>query len=52
MDIKLGILILLNVAPPQKFLAPDAIFRWHTVLLFVKTTVLCKGIPSSLNIGF
>ena len=37
MDIKLGILILLNMTLPQKLvLAPDAIFRGNTV--FVKLT--------------
>ena len=32
MDVKLGILILLNMAPPQKLvLAPSAIIRGNTV---------------------
>ena len=36
MDMKLGILMLLNIAPPQQLvLAPGAIFRENTVLLKV-----------------
>ena len=36
MDMKLGLLILLNMAPPQKLvLAPSAIFRENSAFLTV-----------------
>ena len=38
MDVKFGILILLNMAPLQKLvLAPGAIFRGNTVFEFANT---------------
>ena len=46
MDVKIGISIFLNKAPPQKlFLAPGAIIRGNTVLIFQIVDVLGVGAP-------